>query len=145
MLLSHNFTLIEDETHPLNREEFAEVFIQGLDAQTGVSCSAIENPHWVVEVRYDTDQYAPSEVGQLCVETLAKYRAGHQSEGFYVMALGGLKTTSPTGAPPSLQAGEWGVDIVETRDPNMFLEEINWHKLAGAKPSENVFKVDYSL
>ena len=145
MLLSHNFTLIEDETHPLNREEFAEVFIQGLDAQTGVSCSAIENPHWVVEVRYDTDQYAPSEVGQLCVETLAKYRADHQSEGFYVMALGGLKTTSPTGAPPSLQAGEWGVDIVETRDPNMFLEEINWHKLAGAKPSENVFKVDYSL
>lgn len=61
------------------------------------------------------------------------------------MALGGLKTTPPTGAPPSLQTDEWGVDVVKTRVPNMLSEEINWNKLTGAKPPENVFNVGYSL
>ncbi len=145
MLLSHNFTLTEGETHPLNREEFAEVFVKALDAQPGIDCNAIENPHWVVEVRYATDRYSPLEVGQRCVDTLAEYRTNHDSKGFQVMALGGLKTTPPTGAPPSLQTDEWGVDIVETRDPDMFLKEINWDKLTGAKPPESVFKVDHSL
>lgn len=144
MLLSHNFTLIESEVHPLNREEFAEVFVKALDDQAGVDCSAVENPHWVVEVRYDS-HYAPLEVGQLCIDALAQYRIDRESKGFCILALGGLKTTPPTGAPPSLQTDEWGVDIVETRDPDMFLEEINWDKLAAAKPPENVFKVDHLL
>ena len=145
MLLSHNFTLAESEVHPLNREEFAEIFVKALNDEAGIDCAAIDNPHWVVEVRYETNRYSPLEVGQHCLDALAKYRISHGSKGFHIMALGGLKTTPPTGAPPSLQKDEWGVDIVETRDPDMFLEEINWNKLAGAKLPGDVFRVDHSL
>lgn len=142
MLLSHNFALTEMDVHPLNREEFAAVFSQGLDGQVGVECALIDNPHWVVEVRYETSRYTPNAVGQLCADTLAKYRIDHANKGFFVMTLGGMKTTPATGAPPSLQTGEWGVDVVETVSPEEFLEEINWEQLAGAKPAANIFRIE---
>ncbi|MEL6775968.1 MAG: DUF2656 family protein [Cyanobacteria bacterium J06597_16] len=145
MLLSHNFALTQGEVHPLNREEFAEVFSKGLDAQAGITCLLIDNPHWVVEVSYEASRYTPAEAGQLCIDALAKYRTEHKTAGFYVMALGGKKTTPPTGALPSLQTGEWGVDVVETADPKEFLEEINWDKLAGAKPAEDIFNLQHSI
>ena len=145
MLLSHNFTLTEGEVHPLNREEFAEVFSQGLSDHTGISASLINNPHWVVEVSYESARYTPAQVGQMCAEALAAHRKKHKAESFTVMALGGEKTTPPTGAPPSLQTGEWGTDVVETANPQEFLDEINWDKLAGAKPSEQVFRIDVSV
>ena len=142
MLLSHNFALDETDVHPLNREEFAAVFSEGLDIQVGVECRLIDNPHWVVEVRYETSRYAPKEVGQLCTDTLAKYRIDHANKGFYVMALGGKKTTPALSGPPSLQTGEWGVDVVETVSPEEFLEEISWEKLAGPKPADDIFRID---
>lgn len=143
MLLSHNFTLTDGDVHPLSREEFAEVFSKGLAAQAGIECVLIDNPHWVVDVSYETGRYVPAEVGQLCADALAKYRQEHQTEGIYVLALGGKKTTPPTGAPPSLQTGEWGVDVVETATPREFLEEINWEKLAGAKPADDIFQIEH--
>lgn len=143
MLLSHNFTLTAGDVHPLSREEFAEVFSKGLTAQVGIECVLIDNPHWVVDVSYETSRYVPAEVGQLCADALAKYRQEHKTEGIYVLALGGKKTTPATGAPPSLQTGEWGVDVVETATPREFLEEINWEQLAGAKPADDVFQIEH--
>ena len=145
MLLSHNFTLTEGNVHPLNREEFAEVFAQGLSNHSGISASLIDNPHWVVDVSYETARYTPAQVGQLCAETLATYRKQNQADGFTVMALGGEKTTPATGAPPSLQTGEWGIDVVESVNPQDFLDAINWDKLAGAKPPEQIFRIDVSV
>jgi len=145
MLLSHNFTLTKGEVHPLNREEFADVFAKGLSDHSGVSASLIDNPHWIVEVSYEAARYTPTQVGQMCAETLATYRKEHKKEGFTVMALGGEKTTPPTGALPSLQSGEWGTDVVETAEPQEFLDEINWDKLAGTKPSDQVFRINVSV
>ena len=145
MLLSHNFTLTKGDVHPLNREEFAEVFAQGLSDHSGIHASLIENPHWVVDVAYESARYTPGQVGQMCAEVLATYRKRNSASGFTVMALGGEKTTPATGAPPSLQTGEWGVDVVESAEPEEFLEEINWDKLAGAKPPEQIFRVDVSV
>lgn len=149
MLLSHNFALNQTgshgEVHPLNREQFAEVFTEGLGRQVGIDCTPIDNPHWVVEVSYDAGRYSAKEVGQLCADTLAQYRIDHKEESFYVMALGGVKTTPPTGKLPSLQTGEWGVDIVETASPEEFLEEINWDRLAAAKPAEAIFRIDHPV
>ena len=155
MLLSHNFALSNagsntrsssaessGEVHPLNQEQFAEIFLTRLGGHDGIDCAPIDNPHWVVEVSYDADRYSAKEVGQLCADTLAQYRIERKEENFYVMALGGVKTTPPTGKPPSLQTGEWGVDVVETASPEEFLEEINWDKLAAAKPAEAVFRID---
>lgn len=145
MLLSHNFTLTESDVHPLNRPEFADVFSKGLEAIEGISCDLIENPHWVVEVNYDANKYTPTEVGEQCAQALVNYRKSHSNSGFTVMALGGIKTTPATSPAPSLQTGEWGVDVVETVSPEEFLEEINWEMLAGAKPPENVFRIDEAV
>jgi len=142
MLLSHNFTLPESEVHSLNRIEFGEVFTQGLSEAAGLTCTAISHPHWVIEVSYDAKEYTPEDVGQQCANTLAAYRKAHTQKDFTIMALGGIKDTPATSPYPALQTGEWGVDIVETSDPKEFLEEINWNKLAGAKPAEAIFKLD---
>ncbi|MEM9149400.1 MAG: DUF2656 family protein [Cyanobacteria bacterium P01_F01_bin.3] len=145
MLLSHNFTLPEGEVHPLNREEFAEVFTQGLEGTAGIECALIDNPHWIVEVSYDSAKYTPADVGQQCADTLANFRKSKGNKDFIVMALGGVKSTPPTSPAPALQTGEWGVDVVETSNPEEFLEEINWDKLAGVKPAEDVFRIDSAV
>ncbi|MGL5794682.1 MAG: DUF2656 family protein [Waterburya sp.] len=41
MLLSHNFHLNNNELPAFNREEFAQVFIDGLKEQNQISCSLI--------------------------------------------------------------------------------------------------------
>ncbi|MGB3768598.1 MAG: DUF2656 family protein [Phormidesmis sp.] len=145
MLLSHNFALPEGEIHPLNREEFAAVFSKAFADKAGIEAAYIENPHWVVEVRYAKVRYTAKSAGELCAQTLAGYRKDSQASGFIVMALGGMKMTPPTGGPPSLQQGEWGVDVVETKKPDEFLEEISWDKLTAAKPVDNVFRIDQSV
>ena len=145
MLLSHNFALLEGEVHPLNREEFADVFIKGLSDTADIDCALIDNPHWIVEVSYDSAKYTPTEVGQQCADTLVTYRKEHNKKDFTVMALGGVKNTPATSPAPSLQTGEWGVDVVETLNPEEFLEEINWDKLAGAKPAEDIFRIDCAV
>lgn len=145
MLLSHNFTLLDSDIHPLNREEFAQVFANGLAEVEGVSAEHIDNPHWVVDVRFDSGKYTPTEVGEHCAQVLAKYRQDQKSESFIVLALGGVKTTPATSPTPSLQPGEWGVDVVETREPETFLAEINWDTLSGAKPQDQIFRIDHKV
>lgn len=145
MLLSHNFTLLEGDVHPLNREEFAEVFSKAFADKAGIEAAYVETPHWVVEIRYAKVRYTPESAGELCAQALANYRKDNQATGFDIMALGGRKTTPSNGGPQSLQQGEWGVDVVETRNPNEFLKEINWDKLAGAKPADSIFKVNQTV
>ena len=145
MLLSHNFTLPESEVHPLNREEFADVFSKAFADKAGIEAAYIENPHWIVEVRYAKVRYTAESAGELCAETLANYRTENKAAGFTVMALGGRKTTSPKGGRNSLQQGEWGVDVVETKKPDEFLEEMNWDKISGAKPADSIFKVSQTV
>ncbi|MBE9063735.1 DUF2656 family protein [cf. Phormidesmis sp. LEGE 11477] len=143
MLLSHNFTLIESEVHPLDREQFADVFVKDLEQKPDVDCALVDHPHWVVEVNYSADAYSPTEVGQLCIEALATYRTNSSDvKSFTIMALGGVKNTPSTTPAPSLQTGEWGVDLVETTEPEVFLEEINWEALSHAKPDKDVFRID---
>ncbi len=145
MLLSHNFALPESEVHPLNRVEFGEVFTQGLSDIAGLACTAISHPHWVVEVSYDAAKYTPTDVGEHCANALVAYRKTHQPKDFTIMALGGIKDTPGTSPVPALQTGEWGVDIVETSDPEAFLEEIKWNKLSGTKPADAVFRIDCAV
>ena len=145
MLLSHNFTLKEGEVHPLNREEFAAVFSSAFEDKAGIEATYIENPHWVVEVRYAKVRYTAESAGELCAQTLSDYRKENKATGFVVMALGGRKTTPPKGGASALQQGEWGVDVVETKKPDEFLEEINWNKISGAKPADSIFKIDKAV
>ncbi len=145
MLLSHNFNLSNNELPALNREEFARVFIDGLKDKNGISCSYIQNPHWVVEIIFPAEQYEAKAIGQMCGEILTSKRKS-QTEAIAndTLILAGKKTTpaSSTSAT-SLQPGEWGVDVVETAKADIFLKSINWDALTADKPSDGIFRIDF--
>ena len=146
MLLSHNFNLNNNELPALNREEFAQVFIDGLKERENIGCSYIKNPHWVVEILFPTDEFAAQEIGQICGEILTSTRKQNLSSSALpndTLILGGKKVTPATSnSPTSLQTGEWGVDVVETIQGDIFLESINWDKLTADKPSDGIFKIE---
>ncbi|MGL5796316.1 MAG: DUF2656 domain-containing protein, partial [Waterburya sp.] len=155
MLLSHNFHLNNNELPAFNREEFAQVFIDGLKEQSQINCSLIENPHWVVEILFPTDKFTAQDIGQMCGEILINKRKGQKPDFKLTtdtLILGGKKTTPVTNtSPTSLQPGEWGVDVVEAEQADVFLTEINWEVLTASKGSDEaepplrdrVFKIEF--
>jgi len=144
MLLSHNFDISEDVLPALSREEFAQLFIDGL--QDFAKCRLVNNPHWIVEVLFDRDKYSAAQMGQYCANTLAKIRSNQIKNGDkkpHILILGGIKKTPGMSSYPDyLQTGEWGVDIVETRDGDSFLAALGWEKMIVGKPEESIFKVE---
>ena len=146
MLLSHNFDLRHSELPALTREDFAQVFIDGLEQKEEIKCSYIENPHWVVEIIFPTDKFEPKEIGQMCGEILTSKRKSQQSSKLTTdtLILGGRKTTPATSmSPTSLRTGEWGVDVVETLQADTFLASINWDTLSADKPKDGIFKLEF--
>jgi len=145
MLLSHNFDLRHSELPALKREDFAQVFADGLEGKEGVKCSYIENPHWVVEILFPADKYEAKGIGQMCGEILTSKRQQQSSESTTdTLILGGKKTTPATSmSPTSLKTGEWGVDVVETLQADAFLASINWDNLSADKPSDGIFKLEF--
>ena len=145
MLLSHNFNLNNNELPALNREEFAQIFIDGLKEKDDISCSYIKNPHWVVEILFPS-KFEPHEIGQMCADLLISKRKSDRSGSKLTtdtLILGGKKTTPVTSpSPTSLQPGEWGVDVVETAQGDIFLESINWDNLTADKDSDSIFKIE---
>jgi len=144
MLLSHNFNLTNNELPAFNREEFAQVFIDGLSDRDDISCSYIQNAHWVVEIIFP-DQYEAKAIGQLCGKILTSKRKSQTKTIVNdTLILGGKKTTPATSmSATSLQTGEWGVDVVETAKGDIFLQSINWDTLTADKPSDGIFKIDF--
>ena len=146
MLLSYNFNLNNNELPALNREEFAQVFIDELKEKNNISCSYIKNPHWVVEIIFPTDEYQAKEIGQICGDILISKRKGESADSKLAtdtLILGGKKTTPASSmSPTSLQPGEWGVDVVETAQGDIFLASINWDNLTADKPSDGIFKIE---
>jgi len=147
MLLSHNYNLSNNELPPLSREAFAQIFIDGLQAKSSIDCRLIENPHWVVEIIFPTAEFAPQEIGQMCGDILTTNRKSKQTDYKLItdtLILGGKKTTLASSASPtSLQIGEWGVDVVETVQADVFLAEINWDVMIADKPQDGIFKLEF--
>jgi hypothetical protein len=144
MLLSHNFNISEDVAPAMSREEFAQVFIEGL-ANTA-QCRLVSNPHWIVEVVFDTSNFSPTQIGESCAQALIDKRLSQIKAGQslpHLLVLGGIKTTpAMSSSPDSLQPGEWGVDVVETANGKEFLQGIGWDTTVAAKPSDSIFKVE---
>ncbi|WP_235006827.1 DUF2656 domain-containing protein [Calothrix rhizosoleniae] len=145
MLLSHNFDLSEDILPALSREEFSQVFIDGL--QDIADCRLVSNPHWIVEVLFDTDKYFPAQMGEYYANALAKLRQEQIQNDDHlpdILILGGIKTTpAMSTSPDSLHPGEWGVDVVETSNGGNFLAAIGWGNAIANKPPESIFKVEW--
>lgn len=147
MLLSYNFNLAQGELPILQREEFAQVFIDGFQAEDRINCKLIDNYHWIVEIQFSPAQLTPEEVAKLCGNILWQTRQ-KQKKDEYVMPdlllLGGRKTTpSSSISVNSLHLGEWGVDVVETPSADVFLASIQWDQTIEAKPRDSFLKVEF--
>ncbi|MGD1873029.1 MAG: DUF2656 domain-containing protein [Mastigocoleus sp.] len=149
MLLSHNFNISSDIAPKLSREEFTQIFTNGLSNHHDITFSGVDNPHWIVEVLFDSSKRTAAEVGQLCAEALRKKRLlQKQSDSTYsILALGGVKVSPAvmTSSPTSLQQGEWGVDVVETPDGDLFLQGLGWEVMIASKPPENIFNIEIKV
>ncbi len=142
MLLSHNFNVNAGVIPALSRAAFTQIFVDALSdcAQSRL----VNNPHWIVEVVFDTDRITPVQLGDRYLKALAQYRQSTLDRTTQLpqyLALGGLKTTpAMTNSPDSLQPNDWGVDVVETEDSDRFLEGLGWDTMIADRPVENIFK-----
>lgn len=147
MLLSHNFNLYKEELPALNREQFARVFIDGLQSQDNISCKLIKNPHWIVEILYPEDRFSARDIGEMCSQILLNKRQSQTSNSRImadILFLGGKKNTpATTTSETSLKKDNWGVDVVETVSAKTFLDSINWDNMIADKPEDSVFKIEY--
>ena len=144
MLLSHNFDINDGNTPSLSREAFTQVFVDGFSLHPEVKCRQVDNPHWILEIVCAEGFLTPSQVGEKCAQILADSR--QQSLGvinFDILALGGIKTTPATSSSPdALQANQWGVDVVETKSAERFLQSIAWDKTIAGKFPDSIFKAE---
>ncbi|AFY95018.1 DUF2656 domain-containing protein [Chamaesiphon minutus] len=141
MLLSHNFDITDGRLAGLSREEFTEVFRIGTSDDTRIQCRSIAHPHWIVEILFDR-ALDPQAVGAECARILAQYRQQDARNRADILILGGIKTTPPTSPDPdALQPGQWGVDVVETVNGDLFLTKIDWDATIAQKPADSTFKV----
>lgn len=146
MLLSHNFEISEDVFPRLNREEFTQVFAEGLSQYPQIKCRQLNHSHWMVEVLFSTNDFSPPQVGEFCAQALVNKRIsqGKVDDSFPdILILAGLKKTPPlSNDPDALQPGEWGVDVVETQSAESFLLAMEWEEKTSGKTIEDVFKVE---
>ena len=149
MLLSHNFDLGSGLIPALSREEFTAVLSEGFSDRPTLQCGAVNNPHWILELKFDTEAWTPEQLGQACAQLLRHHRQQQLADNVdtttalpTVLILGGIKITPPiSDSPTALQTGEWGVDVVETADGDRFLESIHWHTTISQKDPTTIFKV----
>jgi hypothetical protein len=146
MLLSHNFEISEDVFPRLNREEFTQVFAEGLSQYPQIKCRQLNHAHWMVEILFSTNDFSPPQVGEFCAQALVDTRMsqGKVDDSFPdILILAGLKKTPPLSSDPdALQPGEWGVDVVETQSAESFLLAMEWEEKTAGKTIEDVFKVE---
>ncbi|VEP18133.1 conserved hypothetical protein [Hyella patelloides LEGE 07179] len=147
MLISHNFNLSEGELPLLNRDEFAQIFINGLQAKDHIRCNMIENAHWIVEIIFSIADFSAEEIGKICDQILLDKRQAQKPDNQImpdILFLGGKKITPAISASAnSLQPGEWGVDVVETRSASIFISGLRWEEMIAQKPADSIFKIEY--
>jgi Protein of unknown function (DUF2656) len=144
MLLSHNFDITDEQVPALSREAFTQVFVDGFATSPEIKCRQLANPHWILEVIAPADGTSAQQLGDRCAEILARCRANSIGNiEFDILILGGIKTTPATSdSPDALQPNQWGVDVVETRSGDRFLESIGWASTIANRPAEGIFKVE---
>lgn len=146
MLLSHNFDLVKAPIPALSRLAFLQVMAEALKPWDDVTCTEIDNPHWMVDIGFDPALRSPQAVGECCAQALFQSRLDLKLDdlsAYAVLVLGGIKTSPALGpSPTSLQPGQWGVDVVETASIETFLQGINWDATIAAKPPDQIFKVE---
>ena len=135
-ILSHNLQVQDSQVPPLDAKTLADGLKQ--HCVSIQSSEPLVHPHWMVRLEGDLDAEA------LAAQVTTAWKRLRQTSGHacshVVMALGGRKDSAASPGSP-LQEGAWGVDVVETSDPESFLKTINWDGLVAGRPADGVFKV----
>ena len=136
-VLSHNLQLSSPEIPAIAASELAEGLLKESDHIQ--SSEALTHPHWIVKIESDL---SAQELAQELIQAWGKYRktCGH-SMTHSLLALGGRKDSEAASPTAPLQAGCWGVDVVECSDPDAFMQAINWDALKAGRPQDGVFEV----
>ncbi len=146
MLLSHNLNISSEIFPQLSREEFTQVFSEGLSQYPLLKCRQLAHPHWMVEILFPTHDFAPPQVGQMCAQALIDKRMSQKTGDATlpdILILGGLKKTPPlNNSSDTLQTGEWGIDVVETISAQQFLAALGWEEKTANKTIKDVFKIE---
>ena len=135
-VLSHNLQIQAASVPPLLFDALAAALQEKCPSVS--KAEALTHPHWKLSLE------STAEPSDFAAELTAAWRSVRRSLGHddahAVMALGGRKDSAgQPGAP--LQQGGWGVDVVETVDPDAFLKVINWTALTAGRPADGVFEV----
>jgi len=135
-VLSHNLQ-VQDNTVPALAFDALAAALQSQCASVS-KAEALSHSHWKLSLESTA---APAD---FAAELTAAWRSVRRSLGHgdahAVMALGGRKDSEGSPGAP-LQQGGWGVDVVETADPDGFLKAINWTGLTAGRPADGVFEV----
>lgn len=134
-VLSHNLQVRSASLPPLSAAELAS----GLqESHEGIQVAEpLSHPHWLARIEIDAD---PQEASAVLVQAWRSLRAARgDSADHHVLALGGRKDSEAAPGSP-LQPGSWGVDVVETNEPDGFLQAINWDGLKQGRPADGVFE-----
>lgn len=135
-LLSHNLQVQSGNVPPWEGQALAEGLLRL--CASAISAEALSHPHWRIRVESAAD---PTSLARDLLEAWVTLRREHGHDcGHALLALGGRKD-SPPGPGSPLEQGFWGVDVVETAEPEGFLEAINWQALKSGRPADGVFDV----
>ena len=135
-LLSHNLQVQWGNVPPWEGQELAAGLLRLCGS--AIRAEVLSHPHWLIRIEGAVD--APVLASDLLEAWVRlRHEKGHDV-GHALLALGGRKDTRPGPGSP-LEQGFWGVDVVETSDPEGFLEAINWQALKAGRPTDGVFEV----
>ena len=135
-VLSHNLQVQDPSVPPIVFEELA-IALKTEDPSFDV-VEALNHPHWKLKIEASLDPETFAK--RLTSSWRAVRKTMSHGTNHAVMALGGRKD-SPGNPGAPLQEGGWGVDVVETTDPDAFLIAINWSGLISGRPVDGVVQV----
>ena len=135
-VLSHNLQVNDSAVPALAFDALAAGLQKYCPSIT--AAETLSHPHWKVKLESTS---SPEALARELVQGWRRVRKDlSHGQAHAVMALGGRKDSEGNPGAP-LQEGGWGVDVVETADPQGFLAAINWSGLTAGRPADGVFQV----
>ena len=135
-IISHNLQIEDPAVPAVSADQLARLLTESCTSIQ--SAEVLDHSHWVL--RIESDQQAEVLAQNLVDGWRVMREASGHASNHKVIALGGRKDSDSLGNSP-LQKGFWGVDVVETRNAEAFLQAINWEGLKSSRPTDAVFEI----
>ena len=135
-IISHNLQIEDPAVPEVSADQLAQLLTESCTSIQSVE--VLDHSHWML--RIESDKQAELFAQNLVDGWRVMRKASGHASNHKVIALGGRKDSDSLGNSP-LQKGFWGVDVVETRNAEAFLQAINWEGLKISRPPDAVFEI----